>query len=62
MIPRADVLHVRFGPEHAAYDASQEVAPGVFVEFDAAGVPIGVEVLSVRARMQRVQEARSAAE
>jgi hypothetical protein len=29
---------------------AQEVAPGVFVEFDAAGNPIGVEVISVRHR------------
>jgi hypothetical protein len=34
--PEADVLHVAFGPEAARYDNAQEVAPGVFVEFDAA--------------------------
>jgi uncharacterized protein YuzE len=48
--PEADVLHVIFGPESARYDNAQEVAPGVFVEFDAAGNPIGVEVISVRHR------------
>ncbi|MSP02825.1 MAG: DUF2283 domain-containing protein [Acetobacteraceae bacterium] len=48
--PEADVLHVSFGPETARYDNAREVAPGVFVEFDAAGTPIGVEVISVRHR------------
>ena len=48
--PEADVLHVKFGPEGAEYDAAQEVAPGVFVEFDRAGNPIGVEVLDVKLR------------
>jgi uncharacterized protein YuzE len=48
--PEADVLHVSFGPENARYDNAQEVAPGVFVEFDAEGNPIGVEVISVRHR------------
>jgi uncharacterized protein YuzE len=48
--PEADVLHVMFGPESAPYDSAREVAPGVFVEFDAANNPIGVEVVSVRLR------------
>ncbi len=48
--PEADVLHVGFGQSDAAYDGAEEVAPGVFVEFDAAGNAIGVEVLSVKLR------------
>ncbi len=48
--PEADVLQVRFGGDGAKYDGSTEVAPGVFVEFDAAGQPIGVEIISVRKR------------
>lgn len=48
--PEADVLHVRFGPENASYDGSQEVAPGVFVEFDLAGNSIGIEVISAQRR------------
>ncbi len=48
--PEADVLHVKFGPEGAEYDGAEEVAPGVFVEFDIGGNAIGVEVLSVRLR------------
>jgi uncharacterized protein YuzE len=46
----ADVLHVKFGPDGARYNVSKEVAPGVFLDFDALGNPIGVEVLSVRSR------------
>lgn len=46
--PEADVLSVKFGPPGAVYDSSQEVAPGVYVEFDTAGNPIGVEITSVR--------------
>ena len=48
--PEADVPHVAFGPGNARYDNAQEVAPGVFVEFDATGNPIGAEVISVRHR------------
>jgi uncharacterized protein YuzE len=48
--PEADVLHVAFDPESSVYDNALEVAPGVFVEFDSDGNPIGVEVVSVRRR------------
>jgi uncharacterized protein YuzE len=48
--PEADVFLVEFGPESAKYDSSEEVAPGVYVEFDTAGNPIGVEITSVRWR------------
>ncbi len=51
--PEADLLHVAFGPEGARSDSSEEVAPGVFVEFDLDGQPIGVEVLSVCRRAER---------
>ncbi len=57
--PKADVLHVKFGPEDAEYDGAEEVAPGVFVEFDRGGNVIGVEVLSVKLRST---PARAAAE
>jgi uncharacterized protein YuzE len=48
--PEADVLHVAFGPEDARSDSSEEVAPGVYVEFDLQGNPIGVEITSARKR------------
>ena len=62
--PEADVLHLRFGPQGAAYDGATEVAPGVFVEFDADGNAIGVEVLSVKLRASGAygQAAKAAAE
>jgi uncharacterized protein YuzE len=44
----ADVLHVAFGPPGAAYDSAQEVAPGVYVEFDQHGNAMGVEITSAR--------------
>jgi uncharacterized protein YuzE len=56
--PESDVLNVRFGPADAASDGHQEVAPGVYIEFDRAGQPIGVEITSVHQR----QKAKVAAE
>jgi len=56
--PEADVLHVGFGPKDGRYDSSEEVAPGVFVEFDADGNPIGVEVISARRRTAAVPSER----
>ncbi len=60
--PEADVLHVRFGPEGARYDGAEEVAPGVFVEFDSAGNAIGVEVTSARMRAITTPATSAAAE
>jgi uncharacterized protein YuzE len=62
--PQADVLHVAFGPKTATYDGAEEVAPGVFVEFDGDGNAIGVEVLSVSLRAAGTygQPAKAAAE
>ncbi len=48
--PEADVLNVQFGPTDAESDGHQEVTPGVYVEFDRAGQPIGIEITSVRLR------------
>ena len=49
--PEADAFAVWFAPEGVKSDRTDEVAPGVFVDFDAAGRAIGVEVLSVRSRV-----------
>jgi uncharacterized protein YuzE len=46
----ADVLHILFGPNDARSDTSEEVAPGIYVEFDPAGNPIGLEITSVNKR------------
>jgi len=60
--PEADVLHVQFGPTEAQYDGAEEVAPGVFVEVDAKGNPIGLEVISVSKRATGGKILKSAAE
>jgi uncharacterized protein YuzE len=62
--PESDVFHVAFGADGATYDGAREVAPGVFVEFDADGNAIGIEVLSVRRRTagEYGQQAKAAAE
>jgi uncharacterized protein YuzE len=43
--PESDGLHVAFDPGNARYDHAQEVVPGVFVEADAAGNSIGIDVI-----------------
>ena len=62
--PEADVLNVQFGPANAESDGHQEVAPGVYVEFDRAGNPIGVEITSVHLRQaaKELATAKDAAE
>jgi len=59
--PESDVLHVSFGPEGVRSDTSEEVAPGVFIEFDPNGNPIGVEVISVRRRSGEMAPLQAAA-
>ena len=59
--PEADVFHVAFGPQGVRSDTSEEVAPGVFVEFDPNGNPIGVEVISVRRRSREMVPVQAAA-
>jgi uncharacterized protein YuzE len=59
--PEADVLHVAFGPQGARSDTSEEVAPGVFVEFDPNGNPIAIEVISVRRRSSEIAPVQTAA-
>lgn len=48
--PEADAFAVRFA-QKGRYVESQEVAPGVILDFDAKGQVIGVEILYVRERM-----------
>lgn len=59
--PEADILHVTFGPANVPYDCADEVAPGVFVEFDASGNPIGIEIVGARRRAGE-EDAKLAAE
>jgi uncharacterized protein YuzE len=46
--PEADVFYVSFGPPDAEPDCAEEVAPGISVEFDKQGRPMGVEIVSIR--------------
>ena len=48
------MLNVRFGPVEALSDGHEEVAPGVYVEFDTEGRAIGVEITSVSLRQKAV--------
>jgi uncharacterized protein YuzE len=61
--PVADALAVHFGPAGACLE-SEEVAPGIILDFDAQGNVIGVEVLDVQKRASgccAAQVARAAA-
>jgi uncharacterized protein YuzE len=49
--PRADVLHVKFEPPGAVYDAAEYVSPGISLIYDTAGRVIGVEIESVARRL-----------
>ena len=49
--PEADAFAAWFAAEEVRSDRTEEVAPGVFVDLDAAGNAIGIKVLSVRRRV-----------
>jgi uncharacterized protein YuzE len=57
--PIADVMQFHFGPPGACLE-SEEVAPGVILDFDAKGNVIGVEVLDVRKRASGAYSAQVA--
>jgi uncharacterized protein YuzE len=59
--PEVDALFVRFAADGVASVRTEEVAPGVMLDFDAEGNAISLEVLDVRAR-SREQPAAAAAE
>lgn len=46
--PEADAIGIHFAPEGANYVESEEVAPGLTLDYDAEGRVIGVEILGVR--------------
>ena len=50
--PEADAIGIYFAPEGAVYDGSEEIAPGLTLDFDRDGRVIGVEILGVRAFLQ----------
>ena len=45
--PELDAIAIRFAPEGARYSESEEIAPGVVLDYDAEGRVIGVELLYV---------------
>jgi uncharacterized protein YuzE len=49
--PEADAMFLWFGGDGAKSAATEEVAPGVMLDFDADGQVIGIEVLNVSERM-----------
>jgi uncharacterized protein YuzE len=51
--PEADAMFVWFGPEDAKSAGTEEVAPGIMLDFDGDGRVIGIEVLDVSERMNR---------
>ncbi len=48
--PEADAMFVWFGPENAKSAETEEVAPGIMLDFDETGEVIGVEILNVSQR------------
>jgi uncharacterized protein YuzE len=57
--PEVDAMFIWFGPEGVKSVETEEVAPGVMLDFDENGQVIGVEVLGVS---QRMSKAKAAAE
>jgi len=55
--PEADAMFVWFGPEGAKSAGTQEVAPGIMLDFDREGRVIGIEVLAVSERMTQPKAA-----
>lgn len=51
--PEADAMFVWFGPEGVKSAGTEEVSPGIMLDFDSEGRVIGVEVLDVSARMMQ---------
>jgi uncharacterized protein YuzE len=59
--PDVDALFVRFAADGIASVRTQEVAPGVMLDFDADGNAISLEVLDVHARSAVVKTTTAAA-
>jgi len=55
--PEADAMFVWFGPEGAKSVETEEVAPGIMLDFDERGDVIGVEILYVSQRMAKPKAA-----
>jgi uncharacterized protein YuzE len=60
--PEADAMFIWLAEEGAKSTETREVAPGVMLDYDAAGRLIGIEVLDVRGRVARSAPDKAAAE
>jgi uncharacterized protein YuzE len=55
--PKADAMFVWFGPEGVKSADTQEVSPGILLDFDDEGRVVGIEVLDVSERMKQSKAA-----
>jgi len=55
--PDADAMFLWFGPEGSKSVGTEEVAPGIMLDFDTDGRVIGIEVLGVSERMMKPKAA-----
>ena len=53
----ADAIGVWFAPEGSTYCESEEIAPGIVLDYDGAGRVIGVELLYVSDLLKKGQAA-----
>jgi uncharacterized protein YuzE len=53
--PEADAMSVWFAPPGITAVGTEEVAPGVMLDFDGNGQVIGIEVLGVRQRIHGIE-------
>ncbi len=51
--PEADAMFIWFGPESVKSAETEEIAPGIMLDFDDNGEVIGVEIPYVSQRMAK---------
>jgi uncharacterized protein YuzE len=51
--PAADAMFIWLAPESAKVAQTEEVAPGIILDYDDSGSVIGIEVLDLRSRILR---------
>ncbi len=49
--PEVDAMFIRLAPEGVSSSRTEEVFPGAMLDFDQAGVLIGIEILDAQARL-----------
>ena len=53
--PQVDVLRIRFGS--TAIEESEQIEPGIIIDYDDQGNVVGVEILDASERINRTQDA-----